>query len=126
MSALLAGADWLAEHHGVDSVLVVACDLPNLTPEALRVLVEWPTPNVVPRVDGQLQYLCAKYDHHVLAEARRRADTGERSLRWIDDEHVAVLDVEHGPNAVDSVVFGDLDTPADAVALGIELPTDRS
>ena len=57
--ALLAGVGALGEP---SSVILLACDLPNVSPELLRLLVEWPgSGTVIPVVDGRFQYACARY-----------------------------------------------------------------
>lgn len=62
VSAVAAGWKELSAVGHRGSVLVLACDLPLMTTELLRWLVEVPTEgSVIPFVDGRLQPLCARW-----------------------------------------------------------------
>jgi len=64
-----------------DRVLVVATDLPLLTPELLLALAAWPEADVVaPRVGARLEPLCAVYSRRALAAARARLAAGRLAL----------------------------------------------
>lgn len=64
--------------------IVLAVDLPNLSPELIRFLVrEAQRRNlcaVIPQADGRLQPLCAVYRRDFLAAAEKALATGKRSV----------------------------------------------
>jgi len=70
-----------------DWVLVVATDLPFVTPELLLALVAWPQADaVVPRDANGRHALCALYHRDpVLAVARERLECGELALAGLLD-----------------------------------------
>jgi molybdopterin-guanine dinucleotide biosynthesis protein A len=81
--AMLAGVGALG---GPRSVILLACDLPNVSPEMLRMLVEWPgASSVVPVVDGRLQYTCARYGARALDAALEVVQSGGSWLRELED-----------------------------------------
>jgi molybdopterin-guanine dinucleotide biosynthesis protein B len=70
------------------SVLLLACDLPLVTPGLLRALLDHrgPEPAVVPRTsDGRLQLLCAAYSTALLPEVEARLAAGDRSMHGFFD-----------------------------------------
>lgn len=70
-------------------VLVVATDLPLLTPELLLALVAWPEADVVlPRAGGRFEPLCALWSREALGPARARLADGRLALH----ELVGALD----------------------------------
>ncbi len=86
-----------------EKVLVVATDLPALTPELVLALVAAPEAEaVVPRPGGVPQPLCALYRREpVLRVARERLAAGRLALRdvlevlsvtWLDDDVLACVD----------------------------------
>ena len=70
-----------------DRVLVVATDLPLLTPDLLLALVAWPEADaVVPRDANGRHALCALYHREpVLAVARERLERGDLALGGLLD-----------------------------------------
>lgn len=127
LAAVVAGwASLGAQGVGERPVLVLALDLPGLDPAFLQALVDAPpAAAVVPRVDGRAQPLCARYAPDALHLAQEIRAAGEESMqallvalgpgvRWYDEaEWSAVTTAE---------CFADVDTPADARRLGLEVP----
>ncbi len=109
--ALLAGVGALGEPR---SVILLACDLPNVSSDMLRLLVEWPgSGTVIPVVDGRFQYACARYGPRALDEALAAVRTGGSSLKEIagaDCEYLAESEWGAVATALD---FADVDTPED-------------
>ena len=86
-----------------ERVLVVATDLPLLSPELLLALVAWPDAEVVaPRVAGRIEPLCAIYSRPAaLAPARARLASdrlalhelvGELALSALGDDDLRAID----------------------------------
>jgi molybdopterin-guanine dinucleotide biosynthesis protein A len=111
------GAGWsalgAAGHHG--PLLLLAVDMPYVTPELLRLLAERPgLPTAVPRHQGRAQPLCARYGPEALDLVAGLLASGQRSMQAL----LAVAEVDWleasewepvgGPDA-----FTDLDEPAD-------------
>jgi molybdenum cofactor guanylyltransferase len=113
-------------------VLVLACDLPDVTVKLLRWLADYPDPagmrdedircSVVPVVDGMAQPLCARWSVSDLDRAVALLGSGHRSLRHgfgdaacfpAEDQWTAVA----APSA-----FADLDTPEDLAQRGWTQP----
>ena len=118
LAGLCAGAAELRRLGHDGPVLLLAVDMPFVTPALLRLVAGRPGPaTVVPRDgDGRPQPLCARYGAGALAVAERLLATGERSLRallgavsadvgWVE---AAEWEPVAGPDA-----FFDLDSPAD-------------
>jgi molybdopterin-guanine dinucleotide biosynthesis protein A len=100
-----------------ERVLVVATDLPLVTPELLLALVAWPEADaVVPRSEEGPHPTCALYRREpVLAAARERLGAGRLGLRgvldavdtaWIGPEDLARVDP-------DGLALANLNTPED-------------
>lgn len=115
--ALLAGVGALGRPR---SVILLACDLPNVSSELLRLLVEWPgSGTVVPVVEGRFQYACARYGPGALDEALAAVRTGGSSLKQLaaaDCEYIAESEWGAVATALD---FADVDTPEDLRRLGL-------
>ena len=115
--ALLAGVGALGRPR---SVILLACDLPNISPDLLRLLVEWPgSGTVIPVVDGRFQYACARYGPAAFDEARASLRHGLTSLREIagsDCEYVSEADWD---GVASALTFADVDTPEDLRRLGL-------
>jgi molybdopterin-guanine dinucleotide biosynthesis protein A len=99
-------------------VLILACDLPHLTPDALQPVVAACARSsaevVVPVCEGRRQPLAAGYRRSVLAALSDEWARGERSLRGA----LALLDVEElSVPAALVAAFTDHDTPGDGGAL---------
>lgn len=114
--ALLAGVGALGEPR---TVILLACDLPNVSSELLRLLVEWPgSGTVIPVVDGRLQYACARYGPAALDEAMTSVRTGGSSLRRLGESGSEYIsEAEWGPVA-SALDFADVDSPSDLRRLG--------
>jgi molybdopterin-guanine dinucleotide biosynthesis protein A len=123
--AALAAAGTMLRGRGHDGpALVLAVDLPGVDEPLLRWLRDRPgEPTAVPRVDGRLQMVCARYNGAALLAAESLVIGGVRSLHELLDvvEFDVVDEAEWGPFARTDA-FADVDTPEDAERLGIELP----
>jgi molybdopterin-guanine dinucleotide biosynthesis protein A len=116
LAALVAGARAVP---GTGPVLLLACDLPFVTEALLARLVDWPGSGTVVPVDrdGFVQPVCARYSSATLDRAQAVLEAGERSLRpLVTGPDVIRLD------GVDRLELIDVDTPAEAVEWGIQLP----
>jgi molybdopterin-guanine dinucleotide biosynthesis protein A len=98
-------------------VLVLATDLPLLTPDLLLALVAWPRAEaVVPRPASGPQPLCALYARAPAARAARaRLEVGRLALRGVlDDLEVAWLDPDAlAPYDPHGRLLANLNTPED-------------
>lgn len=85
MEAVATGLEALA----ADRALVVACDMPFVTPGVLARLmaVDPASPLVIPRTERGLEPLLAVYSRSVLPVLRRHLEAGERRLQQVL-EHV--------------------------------------
>ena len=123
--AALAAAGAALRARGHDgAALVLAVDLPMVDESLLRWLRDRPgEPTAVPRVDGQLQLVCARYSGQALLAAESLVTGGVRSLHeLLDVVEFDVIDESEWGAVVGPDAFADVDTPADAERLGIELP----
>ncbi len=120
LAGLLAGVAALRVGESVDSVVLLACDLPGAAP-ALDALVAARPAAMVVAVDrdGCRQYVCARYGPLALARAITLLAAGERSLRAVVESFAADQVVEVAGFAPE--VLADIDEPADAHRAGIEL-----
>jgi molybdopterin-guanine dinucleotide biosynthesis protein A len=120
LAGLVAGADAL----GVDTLVLLGCDLVRIEAPVLALLAGWQgAATAVPTVDGRPQYVCARYGADAIEAARALLVTGERSLRALFDAIDADLVPEPRWQAVAPVdAFDDLDTPADLARLGVARP----
>lgn len=121
LSALAAGIAELGAAGPLDAVLLVGCDLPHVGP-ALDALVAAPPAALVVPVDanGRHQYVCARYGSELLEQAAGLVAAGERSLRALAALAPAGRVIEL--TGLPAEVLADVDTAADARALGVELP----
>ncbi len=114
LTAIVAG--WLslqALGHAGD-VIVLATDLPWLTPEALRWLASVEgTTSVVPVVGGHSQPLCARWCPADLERATRLAAAGGRSVRPALGADAAYLEEDAWSDVALPQVFHDVDRPED-------------
>ncbi len=87
-------------------------------------LADWPgSGTVVPRVDGRLQYACARYGPDAIERAELALAGGERSLRAVVGECDEVAEEQWrlvGP----AHTFADVDTPEDLLRLGLSRSID--
>jgi len=127
LAALAAGADELARRGALGPTILLAVDLPRVSPSFLELLRDWPgEPTVVPAVDGRLQLVCARYGADALSAARSLLTGGISSLRGLLDviDH-DVVDEQVWAGIATADVLADVDTPADAAQLGIALDEGR-
>jgi molybdopterin-guanine dinucleotide biosynthesis protein A len=105
-------------------VLVVACDLPLLSGEALATIAGWPgKASVVPVVKGRPQPLCARWSTADIAVAGRLSSAGERSMKSLLDRVIFTALVEADlPSSLGGDVFVDVDSPMDLERLGFSGP----
>lgn len=96
-------------------IIMVACDMPDLDPALLRVLIAHPgDATVVPEAEGRLQTLCARYGVGARALAPELLAEGARSLRALlaASDHEVLLE-DAWSRMVTPEAFRDLDTPED-------------
>jgi molybdopterin-guanine dinucleotide biosynthesis protein A len=95
--------------------LLLACDLPFVGTELLRLLAAWPGEGtVVPVGDGHAQVLCARYGPDAFTAAPRLLAEGRRSLRALVDALEPTWLHENDWRAAGGThAFADVDTPAD-------------
>jgi molybdopterin-guanine dinucleotide biosynthesis protein A len=115
LAAIAAGVAWLRESGHSGDALVIACDLPRLSEQLLRFLVEFDSlGSVVPVVKGQPQPLCAKWGRRDLDSVSEFLALGVRSLKHLYDQpDVCFLDESQWKNVAQDQDFFDIDTPAD-------------
>jgi molybdopterin-guanine dinucleotide biosynthesis protein A len=94
-----------------ERVLLVACDMPNLTPELLRGMIAVPGDAVVAETAGRLHPLCAVY-HRKLQPLVALA-VEQRSLKMHD--FLSTVDVRRFPVS-DPALLRNLNTPGDFAA----------
>jgi molybdopterin-guanine dinucleotide biosynthesis protein A len=100
-------------------VLVVATDLPFLTPHLLAWLAAHPGPSsVVPMAAGRAQTLCARYPRSDLRRAAELTREGKESMRDLLAviRPVLVGEDEWARVALDRRALFDIDTPEDLYA----------
>jgi molybdopterin-guanine dinucleotide biosynthesis protein A len=115
--ALLAGVGALG---APKTVILLACDLPNVTSELLRLLVEWPgSGSVIPVVDERFQYACARYGAAALDEAATIVRAGGSSLRQLGDSQCEYISESDWGPVARATDFADVDTPEDLRRLGL-------
>jgi len=121
LAALVAGGHALRIEHGHHgAVLVLACDMPKVTPALLGLLADAEgADSVVPEAAGRLQPLCARFSPDALAVAQGLVDDGERSMHALLDRVPYRRLAEADWSAVAPAdAFADVDTPDDLERLG--------
>lgn len=122
LAAIAAGTGWLGRHGGAGlPAVVVAGDLPFVTPAVLSMLRDWPgRASVVPVVDGRPQPLLARWSADALGTTGGMVARGAASLRpLLERDDVELIDASRWPAEVSAAVFADLDTPGDLERLGL-------
>ncbi len=119
--ALVAGAVALRSRGVAGPVIVVACDMPHLTAQALAVLAAWPGDgSVVPVIGGAAQPLAARWSPADLASAARLVADGVRSMKaLLALATPQTADERAWPPGAAARAFADVDVPADLVWLGL-------
>jgi molybdopterin-guanine dinucleotide biosynthesis protein A len=122
LAAVAAGVAWLRASGFEGGAVVLACDLPFVDEALVGFLAAYPG-TAVPMVARRAQPLCARYSAAALDAVAGLVAAGERRMSallevgpvsWLDESRwSAVATARH---------FADIDTPADAAALGIPLP----
>jgi molybdenum cofactor guanylyltransferase len=124
LAALATAGAVLRARNFAGPALVLAVDLPAVDEPFLRWLRDRPgASTVVPRVDGRLQPVCARYGADALLAAESLVVGGVRALHELLDvvEHEVIGETEWG-TVTTGESFLDLDTPADARRFGVRLP----
>ena len=123
--AALAAAGAALRGRGLGGpAVLLAVDLPAVDELVLAWLRDWAgAPTVVPRVDGRLQLVCARYGADALLAAESLVSGGVRSLHELLDvvDH-DVVDESGWVGVAGPDTFLDVDTPADAERFGIHRP----
>ncbi len=103
----MAGVAALAAHSSAPWALLLPCDMPQLSDQALLLLrrhaVNSSAPVLALRHQGQEQPLVSLWRHQALLAAAAAFDAGERSLRqhlcsrtsWIDSEEACFDNINH-------------------------------
>jgi molybdopterin-guanine dinucleotide biosynthesis protein A len=129
LAAIAAGWSYLLAHGRTGPVLVLATDLPRLSPRCLREIASWPAPegsSVVPVIRGRLQPLCARWSAGALERAAALVAQGERRVQAALD-HGSLLRLTEGDLArctppIDAPTeLADVDVPDDLRRLGLDL-----
>ncbi len=125
--AIEAAARELERRGAMGPAIVLACDLPFVSEELVRLLGDWEGNGaVVPVVDGRRQPLCSRWSESDLRAACTLAASGQRSLRGLPGAgQCQEIGPEHWGSVVDARAFADTDTPEDLQRLGIEWQMPR-
>lgn len=121
--AIAQGCSVLHHLGHTGDALVVACDLPFLSEELLRLLAEWDAAgSVVPVVGGRPQPLCGRWSGRDLSNAGVLVGRGVRSLHYLSSEpDVNLIDESHWGHVASEETFSDVDSPADLERLGLTM-----
>lgn len=121
--ALLAGVGALG---GPRVVLLLACDLPNVSEGLLRLLADRPGVGaVIPVVNGRFQYACARYGPAAFDAARAALRDGDASLRAIAGSDCEYLSEADWGGVASAATFMDVDTPDDVRRLGLSIENSQ-
>ena len=109
---------------GSDTIALVSCDLPFLTPDLFRSLIArhgaWPV--TVPRTD-RLHPVCALYDRRLLDLAESRLKAGQRSMHgFLETVGYKTVPLSSLDPPIDPRVLTNVNTPEDLRAVRSTLP----
>lgn len=115
LAAVVAGWVELVRRTGEKQpAVVLACDLPAVTPELVAWLASRPgDASVVPVTDGVAQPLCARWSVADLERAGAQLAAGERSLRRVHGPDTGFVSEEDLATAVGRGLTDDVDDPDD-------------
>jgi len=104
----LAGIEAALAASDADALLIVAGDMPALSPSLLAHLstVAPEADAVAPRIGGRAEPLCARYSRRALPPVRARLDRGELAVHALLDELRAVFVDEATVRALDPSLVG--------------------
>ncbi len=124
LAAVVAGWEELVRRTGEKQpAVVLACDLPALTPELVEWLARRPGGHsVVPLVDEIAQPLCARWSVADLERARAQLAAGERSLRHVFGPATELVADDELEREVGRGQTQDVDTPEDLARLALAPP----
>ncbi|MHB1911386.1 MAG: molybdenum cofactor guanylyltransferase [Acidimicrobiales bacterium] len=121
--ALSEGRRALLGRGATGDVLLLACDLPLVTPQALALIARHPsTSSVVPVFEGRPQPLCARWSTAHLAELDEMVEGGARSMRGL----LALPGIVWLEDASWGNCLADVDCPTDLARLGVAWAAPRS
>lgn len=104
-------------------VVVLACDLPDVSAALVTWLAEHPSAgSVVPVADGTPQPLCARWSVADLERAEAQLAAGERSLRHVFGPDATFVDETGWGSVGPATVLEDVDTPADLARRALAPP----
>lgn len=126
LAAVVAGWRELGRRSGDKrAALVLAGDLPDVSPALVELLVAPPgDASVVPVRRGRPQPLCARWSVADLERATAQLAGGERSLRHVFGPDAVFLDEEAWGTVVPGSALDDVDTPADLARRALAPPPD--
>lgn len=121
LAALQAGWVELRRRGHKGPVLVLAVDMPSVTPGLLRWLADRPGgKTAVPHVGGYPQPMCARYAPATLDLIKDYLAGGRRSLRdLLESTEVDWITAEEWARTTGEEAFADVDTPEDLDRLGL-------
>lgn len=115
LAAIAAGVNFLRELGFPGSALVIASDLPRLSEELLRFLVDFEAlGSIVPVMDGQPQPLCARWGSRDLDAANDFLARGVRSMKHLYEQpDIRFLNESEWQHVATKEDFYDIDSPED-------------
>ena len=115
LAAVAAGWSELTRRGATSPVIVLAADLPLVTPPFVRWLAHHPSEvSVVPTADGRLQPLCARYTADAVSMASTVLAKGRSSMHaLLDAIAFAVVTPDDWREVAPLNVLDDVDEPAD-------------
>lgn len=126
LAAVVAGWTELVRRTGEkEPAVVLACDLPAVTPGLVAWLAGRPgDASVVPVVDGVPQPLCARWAVADLERAGAQLAAGERSLQRVFGPGTEFVPEDDVARAVGARLTQDVDTPEDLARLALAPPPE--